>query len=113
MENETYITLFQAFEKAPMRDFLEMLLRPLDDGLRRKLILEDVSYHRYGADQVTLEAWMCVVPVESNQWIWARVEMNGADGTIEEQFFTKDNYRQQALGSLADCIKNYKKDDEE
>ena len=108
MEDETYITLFQVFEKAPMRDFLEMLLRPLDDRLRQKVILEDVSYHRYGADKVTLEAWMCVAPVEANQWIWARVEMNGATGTVEEQFFTKDNYRQQTLESLEDCIEYYK-----
>ena len=43
---------------------------------------------------------MCVAPFENNEWIWTRVKMNGASGKIEEQFYTKDNYRQQALGAL-------------
>ena len=113
MKKEKYAELFAAFSQAPMEDFLKLLFKGVSADVRKQLVLEDVAYHRMNADIVALDAWICVAPVESNQWIWARVEMNGASGAVEEQFFTKDNYRQQALGSLVECIKYYKKDDEE
>ena len=96
-----------------MEDFLKLLLRGVSAEARKLLVLEDVAYHRMNADIVALDAWMCVSPVESNRWIWARVEMNGASGAVEEQFFTKDNYRQQALASLDECIDYYKKEDKQ
>ena len=113
MNKEKYAGLFAAFGQAPMEAFLEALFKGVSAEVRRKLVLEDVAYHRHNADIVALDAWMCVAPIESNQWIWARVEMNGATGKIEEQFFTKDNYRQQALGSLDECIDYYKKEDKQ
>lgn len=70
-------------------------------------MLEDVSYHRPNADVVTLEAWIYVAPVESNQRIWVRVEMDAAAGTVQKLFFTRDNYRKQALLSLQACIEYY------
>lgn len=50
---------------------------------------------------------MCVAPVESNQRIWVRVEMDAAASTVQELFFTRDNYRKQALPSLQACIEYY------
>lgn len=35
--------------------------------------------------------------MESNQWIWVRVEKDDAAGSIQEQFFTKNSYRQQVF----------------
>ena len=113
MNKGKYDELFAAFGQAPMEDLLKALFKGVSPEVRKQLVLEDVSYHRLSADLVTLEAWMCMAPVDSNRWIWARVEKNGATGAIEEQFFTKDNYRQRALGSLVECIHYYKKDDEE
>ena len=113
MKREKYAELFVAFGQAPMEDFLKLLFKGVSAEARKLLVLEDVAYHRMNADIVALDAWMCVSPVESNQWIWARVEMNGASGAVEEQFFTKDNYRQQALASLAECIDYYKKEDKQ
>ena len=113
MKKEKYAELFSAFGQAPMEEFLKLLFKGVSADVRKQLVLEDVAYHRMNADIVALDAWMCVAPVESNQWIWARVEMNGASGAVEEQFFTKDNYRQQALGSLDECIEYYKKDDKQ
>lgn len=110
MNKEKYAELFAAFGRAPMEDFLRTLFKGVSTEARKQLVLEDVAYHRHSADVVALDAWMCMTPVESNQWIWARVEMNGATGTVEEQFFTRDNYRQQALDSFEECIEYYKKD---
>ena len=104
MKTETYADLFHAFGKAPMEGFMGILFSPLNEEQRQSLMLEDVSYHRYNADLVSLEAWMCVAPFENNQWIWARVEMNSKTGTVDELFFTKDSYRQQSLPTLKDCI---------
>lgn len=106
-EEEEYVALFAAFGQAPMEDFLKLLFKGVSVDVRKQLVLEDVAYHRMNADIVALDAWMCVSPVESNQWIWARVEMNGASGVVVEQFFTKDNYLQQALASLDECIEYY------
>ena len=108
MNREKYAELFAAFAQAPMEEFLKTLFKGIPADIRKRLVLEDVAYHRHSADVVALDAWMCMVPIEANQWIWARVEMNGASGTVEEQFFTKDNYGQQALGSLVECIEYYK-----
>lgn len=110
MDNAKYLNIFNAFEKAPLEDFLKGIFKGLSAEQRKALVLEDVSYHRLNADVVTLEAWMCVAPVESNQWIWVRVEMDAAAGTIQELFFTKDNYRKQALPSLQACIDYYKEE---
>lgn len=109
---EKYRQLFEQFALAPMEGFLKILFKGISAEVRKQLVLEDVAYHRHSADVVALDAWMCVMPVESNQWIWARVEMNGATGTVEEQFFTRDNYRQQTLGSLEECIDYYKKQED-
>ena len=110
MENAKYLNIFSAFEKAPLEDFLKGIFKGVSVEQRKSLVLENVSYHRLNADVVTLEAWMCVAPVESNQWIWARVEMDAAAGTVQEFFFTKDNYRKQTLPSLQACIDYYKEE---
>lgn len=112
MKKEKYEELFDAFGKAPMEEFLRVLFKDVKPQVRNLFVLEDVSYHRLSADLVTLEAWMCMVPVESNRWIWVRVE-NGKDGSVQEQFFTKDSYRQQTMGSLEDCIEYYNNKDDE
>ena len=109
MNKEKYAGLFAAFGQAPMEDFLEALFKGVSAEARKKLVLEDVAYHRLNADIVALDAWMCVAPVENNQWIWARVEMNSKTGTVDELFFTKDSYRQQSLPTLKDCIDYYVK----
>ena len=111
MDKEKYFNLFQAFEAAPIAGFLELLFKGVAVEGRKKLILEDVAYHRHSADIVALDAWMYLTPVESNQWIWARVEMDVSTGAIEERFFTKGNYHRQAFGSLEDCIEYYKQKD--
>ena len=107
MKTETYADLFHAFGKAPMEGFMGILFSPLNEEQRQSLMLEDVSYHRYNADLVSLEAWMCVAPFENNQWIWARVELNEKTGKVEQEFFTKDSYCQQSLPSLDACIDYY------
>ena len=107
MNKEKYAELFAAFAQAPMEEFLKTLFKGVPVEIRKQLVLEDVAYHRHSANIVALDAWMCVAPVESNKWIWARVEMNGETGAVPEQFFTKDNYRQQTLDSLEKCIDYY------
>jgi len=107
--NKEITALFKAFGQVPMEVFLKLLFKGVSADIRKKLVLEDVAYHRINTDVIALDAWMCVTPVESNQWIWARVEMNETTGTIEELFFTKDNYCQQALRSLVECIEYYLK----
>ena len=110
MNKEKYAELFAAFAQAPMEEFLKTLFKGVPVEIRKQLVLEDVSYHRLNADIVTLEAWMCVAPIESNQWIWVRVEKNTATETIQETFFTKDSYRKEALPSLQACIDYYMED---
>ena len=107
MDNTKYLSIFGAFEKAPIEDFLEGLFKGITAKQRKSLVIEDVSYHRLNADVVTLEAWICVAPMESNKWIWVRVEKNDAEGCVQEKFFTKDSYRQQALTSLKECLEYY------
>ena len=107
MNKEKYAGLFAAFGQAPMEDFLEALFKGVSAEARKKLVLEDVAYHRHNADIVALDAWMCVAPVENNQWIWARVELNEITGKVVQEFFTKDSYCRQSLPSLDACIDYY------
>lgn len=108
MDNVKYINIFSAFEKAPLEDFLKVIFKGITAGQRKSLIIEDVSYHRLNADVVTLEAWINIAPVESNQWIWVIVEMDASTDTIQEEYFTRNNYREEALPSLQACIDYYK-----
>ena len=109
MEEEKYLNLFKAFEKAPMEEFLKTIMDEVSPEEQKGLILEDVSFHRYNADVVSLEVWMCLAPVESNQWIWVRVEMDTASGDIKEYYCTKDSYSRQSLSSLKACMECYRK----
>lgn len=108
MDNTKYLSIFSAFEKAPLEDFLKGIFKGITEDQRKSLVIEDVSYHRLNANVVTLEAWMCMAPMESNQWIWVRVEKNDVERCVQEKFFTKDSYRQQALTSLKECLEYYK-----
>lgn len=108
MDNTKYLSIFSAFEKAPLEDFLKIVFKGISAEQRKSLLIEDVSYHRLNADVVTLEAWMCLAPVESNQWIWVQVSMNGSSGDIQESYQTKDSYGKQSLNSLKGCIDYYK-----
>ena len=107
MDLAKYSDLFAAFEKAPMKEFLELLFNGVPPELKKRLIIEDVSYHRHSAVIVTLEAWMVIDNPESNRWIWMRVESDSSRDTIEEQFLTKDSYRKQELHSLEECFDYY------
>ena len=108
MDNTKYLSIFGAFEKAPLEDFLKVLFKGITAEQRKSLLIEDVSYHRLNANVVTLEAWMCLAPMETNQWIWVRVEKDDATGSLQEQFFTKDSYQKQALSTLQECLEYYK-----
>ena len=107
MKKEKYETIFEAFDKAPMVKFLETIFEETTKELRDRLILEDVSYHRHSAEIVTLEVWMVLSPLESNQWILARVEMDRSSGKMEEMFLARDSYRKMSLNSIEDCVKYY------
>ena len=107
MNKAKYEELFAAFGRAPMRDFLELLFKEVPDQLRKRLIIEDISYHRHNAEIVTLEAWMVIDSPDSERWIWVRVEFDTSHNTIEEQFLAKDSYRQQELHSLEECFDYY------
>ena len=109
MNKEKYEALFAAFGEAPMEEFLKLLFKDVTPEVRRQIVLEDVAYHRHSADVVALDACMCVTPIESNQWIWARVEMDCSTGKIEEYFLAKDSYRQQTLESIEECVEYYQK----
>ena len=108
MDNTKYLSIFGAFEKAPLEDFLKGIFKGLSEEQSKSLLTGDVSYHRLNANVVTLEAWMCMAPMETNQWIWVRVEKDDVSGSVQEQFFTKDSYRKQALSSLQECLDYYK-----
>ena len=108
MKKEKYTELFAAFGQAPMEEFLKTLFMGISADIRKQLVLEDVAYHRHSADVVALDAWMSLVPIESNQWIMARVEMDCSTGKIEELFLAKDSYRKQQLRSLEECVDYYK-----
>lgn len=106
---EKYLNLFKAFERAPMEEFLKTIMDAVSAEDRKRLVLEDVSFHRYNADVVSLEAWMCLTPIESNQWIWVRVEKDSSSGSLQEEYNTKDSYGKESLHSLQACIDYYKK----
>lgn len=108
MDRKKFHNIFDAFEKAPLGDFLKVIFKGITPEQRKSLLIEDVSYHRLNPDIVTLEAWICIDPMESNQWIWARVEKDNASGCVQEQYFTNDSYRKQALSSLQECLDYYK-----
>ena len=107
MDKNKYAELFAAFGKAPMKEFLELIFEGLSPELKRRLIIEDVSYHRHNAEIVTLEAWMVMDNPQSDRWIWVRVESDSSRNIIEEQFLTKDSYRKQELHSLEECFEYY------
>lgn len=109
MNKAKYKELFAAFGKAPMKAFLELLFDGVSLELKKRIIIEDVSYHCHNAEIVTLEAWMVIDNPESDRWIWVRVESDSSQGTIEEQFLTKDSYRKQELHSLEECFDYYER----
>lgn len=109
MNKDKYAVLFTAFGKAPMKEFLELLFEGVPPELKKRVIIEDVSYHRHNAEIVTLEAWMVIDNPESDRWIWVRVESDSSRDMIEEQFLTKDSYRKQELHSLEECFLYYNK----
>lgn len=109
MDKNKYAELFAAFGKAPMKAFLELLFEGVPLALKKRLIIEDVSYHRHNAEIVTLEAWMLIDSPESDRWIWVRVESDSSRDTIEEQFLTKDSYQKQELHSLTECFDYYER----
>lgn len=67
MDKTKYYSIFDAFEKAPLEDFLKVIFKGITPEQRKSLIIEDLSYHRFNPDIVTLEAWMCMDPIESDQ----------------------------------------------
>lgn len=107
MDRKKFHNIFDAFEKAPLGDFLKVIFKGITPEQRKSLLIEDVSYHRLNPDIVTLEAWMCMDPIESDQWIWVRVEKDNASGSVQELFYTKDSYRKQTLSSLQECLEYY------
>ena len=109
MNKAKYEELFAAFGRAPMKEFLELLFDGVPPELKKRLIIEDVSYHRLSATIVTLDAWMVIDSPDSERWIWERVEFDASLNTIEEQFLAKDSYRQQELHSLEECFYYYER----
>ena len=107
MNKAKYEKIFTAFGKAPMKEFLELLFVGVPPALKKRLIIEDVSYHRHNAEIVTLEAWMVIDNPESDRWIWVRVESDSSRDTIEEKLLTKDSYRKEELHSLEECFEYY------
>ena len=107
MNKAKYEELFAAFGRAPMKEYLELLFDDVPPELKKRLIIEDVSYHRHSASFVTLDAWMVIDSPDSERWIWVRVEFDASHDTIEEQFLAKDSYRQQELHSLEECFDYY------
>ena len=107
MNKAKYEAIFAAFGRAPMKEFLELLFDGVPPDLNKRLIIEDVSYHRHSASFVTLDAWMVIDSPDSDRWIWVRVEFDTSHNIIEEQFLAKDSYRQQELHSLEECFDYY------
>lgn len=104
---EKYEGLFMAMSKAPMASFLEKVMDGLRQEQRSRLIIEQLSYNRYSPEIDTLEAFMCVAPIEKNQWVWAYVERNSKEATVEEHFFVSSANGKQLLGSLRACLEYY------
>ena len=91
-----------------MEEFLKTIFKGVPADIRKQLVLEDVAYHRHSADVVALDAWMSLAPIESNEWIMVRVEMDCSTGNIEEMFLAKDSSRKQPLHSIEECVEYYK-----
>ena len=91
-----------------MEEYMELLFRGVPANLKNRLIMEEVSYHRFSAEIVTLEAWMIIDSPDSGQWIWVRVEADSSRNTIEEQFLARDSFRGQELHSIEECLEYYK-----
>lgn len=109
MNKAIYSELFAAFRKAPIKSFLELVFEGVPEEQKTHLIIEDVSYHHYIAETVTIEAWLVFDSPDSNQWIWIQVEMDTASGHIKEHYYTKDSYSKQSLSSLRACLDYYRK----
>ena len=107
ISNTQYEELFRAFEKAPMEEFMEVLLSPLPSEKREPLMFGDVSFHRYSAEKVSLEAWISLAPFEEGRWIWAVVELDQATGFIEEMYYTRGNYKAKPFRSLEEAIESF------
>ena len=107
--NAKYDGLFKAMPKAPLAEFLEKILEGLTPQQREKLIIEQVSYNRYSPTVETLEAFMCLAPMEENQWIWARVQKNSKDSSVSEKFFTSTARGKYELPTLLECMEYYRK----
>ena len=107
MNKTKYEELYAAFGKAPMKEFLELLFEGLPQEMKRRLIIEDVSYHRHSAEIVSLDSWMVIDNPESDRWIWVRIECNSSLNTIEELFLAKKSYREKELHSLEECFGYY------
>ena len=110
MNKIAYRNLFDSFEQAPLADFLKVILMGISDEEQKELVLVDLSYHQLNADNVlTLEAFISIASIESDQWIWIRVEKDLESGRIQEEFYTRDSYLKNSLPSLQACINYYKK----
>ena len=110
MNIKAYRNLFDSFEQAPLADFLNVILAGISDDDKKELVIVDLSYHQLNADNVlTLEAFFSISSIESDQWIWIRVEKDPESGRIQEEFYTRDSYLKNSLPSLQACINYYKK----
>lgn len=109
MRQEKYSELFAAFEKAPMESFLELLFEGVPDHVRKRLIIEDVSYHRNSPDTVSLQAWMVIDSPGSHKWIWVRTEMDRTTDCITVKYYTKVTLRKGlSVNSFEECIESYR-----
>lgn len=104
-----YENLFNAVPNAPLAKFLDYILEDLPYEQKEKLIIEQVSYNRYSPNLESLEAFLCIAPVENNQWIWVRVDKNSHTKTISESFFIRSSYGNHSMGSLKECLDHYNK----
>ena len=110
MNIKAYRNLFDSFEQAPLADFLNVILAGISDDDKKELVIVDLSYHQLNADNVlTLEAFFSISSIESDQWIWIRVEKDPESGRIQEEFYTRDSYLKNSLPSLQACSNYYKK----
>ena len=113
MNKAKYEELFTAFGKAPMKEFLELLFEGVPPELKKRLLIEEVSYKRYSADIVSLEAWIVIDNLETDKWIWARVERDSTKKTIDEifkvEFYTKESYagKHYVPNSIEECFDHY------
>ena len=67
MNKAKYEELFAAFGKAPMKEFLELLFEGVPPALKKRLIIEDVSYHRHGW------SWTTPNQIDGSGCAWNRI----------------------------------------